>query len=833
MGESDGDSSQAQARPRTMATFQISPPSAFDFTKPEEWPKWIRRFERFRISSGLCEEPGVNQVNTLIYTMGDAADDIYATFGLSATDGEDYAIVKARFDSHFVAKRNVIFERAKFNRRKQEDGESVDSFITALYGLAEHCSYGALHDEMIRDRIVVGLKDDKLSEKLQLNAELTLKQAIDQARQSEAVKKQQAFMRSDFHDGDAPITANTDAVNTRPAGQGKPKAWWAKKKSGTTSSQSQQGNNSSQSQQQGCYRCGRTPGHARQNCPAKDARCRKCNRIGHYESVCRANVATVSADADAMDSLESAVDHVYLGEVSTNEHTKPWMVDMSLGSTPVRFKIDTGADVTVIPDNIYKKCQHECEPLGKPDKVLHGPGKAVLSVNGQFTGRLSRMNDKQPTEQQIYVVEGLHTPLLGRPAIEALNLVSRLDEVHTEGNYREEFPQLFQGLGHMDGEYRIELKPDARPFSLNTPRRVPLPLLPAVREELERMQELGVITPVDEPTDWCAGMVVVPKSQGKVRICVDLTKLNESVRREKHPLPTVEQTLGQIKGAQFFSKLDANSGFWQISLAPESRKLTTFITPLGRFCFNRLPFGISSAPEHFQKRMEQILEGLDGVLCKMDDILIYGNTQEEHDRRLNAVLHRIAQSGTTLNGAKCVFSKPEVIFLGQLLGKEGIKPDPAKIQGIKQMPAPTNITEVRRFLGMANQLGKFSPYLTEDTKPLRDLLTTESDWVWGDSQKESFEKVKNLLTTESVLVHYDPKKATTMSADASSYGLGAVLRQKQDNGEWMPVAYGSRAMTDTEQRYAQIEKEALATTWAPHEIFIHHFTCAREEPDHS
>ena len=127
-----------------------------------------------------------------------------------------------------------------------------------------------------------------------------------------------------------------------------------------------------------------------------------------------------------------------------------------------------------------------------------------------------------------------------------------------------------------------------------------------VKSELKRMEENGIISPVEGHTKWCAGMVVVPKAKGKVRICVDLTKLNESVLRENHPQPCVDYTLAQLAGAKIFSKLDANSGFWQISLSPESRPLTTFITPFGRFWFNRLPFGVASALEHFQKRMSQV-----------------------------------------------------------------------------------------------------------------------------------------------------------------------------------------------------------------------------------
>ena len=202
--------------------------------------------------------------------------------------------------------------------------------------------------------------------------------------------------------------------------------------------------------------------------------------------------------------------------------------------------------------------------------------------------------------QQIYVVQNLSRALLGRPAIQALNVVVLIEPVQGD-KVVEQFPELFKGLGKLKDSYKIKLREEATPFALTTPRRVPIPLLPKVKDELQRMETMGVITKIDEPTEWCAGMVVVPKRGGKVRICVDLTKLNESVCRERHILPSVEQTLAQIGGAKHFTKLDANSGYWQIELDPESAKLTTLITPFGRFCFNRLPFGITSAPEHFQR----------------------------------------------------------------------------------------------------------------------------------------------------------------------------------------------------------------------------------------
>ena len=216
------------------------------------------------------------------------------------------------------------------------------------------------------------------------------------------------------------------------------------------------------------------------------------------------------------------------------------------------------------------------------------------------------------------------------------------------------------------------------------------------------MLEVGVIKRVDEPTDWCAPMVVVPKLSGKVRICVDMTKLNANIKREVHPLPSVDYALGKIGNSKIFSKTDANSAFWQRKLSEESKLLTTFITPWGRYCCERLPYGISTGSEQFQKVMEETLEGL-GVECQIDDVLVHGETQQIHDERLQAVL----------NLDKCEFSKSEVKVLGNIVTANGISPDPEKIEAIVNLPGPKNIHEVRSFLRMANQLSKFTEHLAQ------------------------------------------------------------------------------------------------------------------------
>ena len=198
----------------------------------------------------------------------------------------------------------------------------------------------------------------------------------------------------------------------------------------------------------------------------------------------------------------------------------------------------------------------------------------------------------------------------------------------------------------------------------------------------------------------------------------------------------------------------------------------------------------------------------------MDDILVHGKDQGQHDTQLKAVLQRLQEAGLTLNPEKCQFSRNSVKFLGHLLDQEGIHPDSDKVAAIVQVQSPNDASTVRRFLGMANQMSKFCPNLAAKTELLRELLNKSNEWTWGEVQEKAFQDVKTSLSSKPILALYDPNKITTVAADASAYGLGAVLVQKQSAHKWKPVAYISRAMTLTEQRYPQIEKEALALTWA-------------------
>ncbi len=351
---------------------------------------------------------------------------------------------------------NVIFERAQFNSRRQHDGETVEAYITAVHKLAENCGFGLLKEELIRDRIVVGIRDKRLSEQLQMDSDLTLAKAIQKVRQSETVKKQQTILHSDIA-GD--IKANMDAINTKTKEQ---KQKWEQKPNNQT--------------QRECGRCGHKQKHAWKDCPARDAEGRKCKKKGHFAAVCRTGDAVGLRKVTEIQGDTDTDDYYFLGDIET-ETSEPWMERIQLNRENVEFKLDCGADVTSIPERLSKA--ERDGKLQKPKKRLLGPGRYPLKVKGCFKANMAAKG--HTTSQYIYIVSGLEHALLSRPALMALELVERVDAVmETEIDFRAAYPDVFQGLGKLKEPYHIELDQGATPVALSAPRRVPLPLRDAV-----------------------------------------------------------------------------------------------------------------------------------------------------------------------------------------------------------------------------------------------------------------------------------------------------------------------------------------------------------------
>ena len=270
-----------------------------------------------------------------------------------------------------------------------------------------------------------------------------------------------------------------------------------------------------------------------------------------------------------------------------------------------------------------------------------------------------------------------------------------------------------------------------------------------------------------------------------------------------------------------FSKVDLSHGYWHCKLDKASSYLTTFITPHGRYRWLRLPFGTKVSSEIFQRRLNDNLVGLKGVVCVAEDILIYGDSEEQHDSNLRNLLARCRENGLKLNKEKSMLHTSQLNFLGHVVTDKGLRPDLKKVEAILRMPNPTDVEAVRRLQGMITYLAKFLPRLSTIMEPIRRLTRQDCNWEWGEEQETAMSQLKRLLTTAPLLAYYDPAKKLTIQCDASSTGLGAALMQ-----EGKPLAYASRALSDREVGYAQIEKECLAIVFSLERF--HQYTFGRE-----
>ena len=566
-----------------------------------------------------------------------------------------------------------------------------------------------------------------------------------------------------------------------------------------------------------CKFCSYT--HKCGNCSAYGKKCKNCLKPNHFAKCCpnkSANIQkkSVKVDCDSSDSDQyyAADDTFFVGSVDTatststetqtassdvsnhefiisaigseSETKSEWTIDMETNGSNVRYKLDTGAQVNVLPKYQHNRLLQK--PKLKSTKVkLTAYNGTNIPVAGRCIVQIAHKKDRKVLVMFI-VAETSSPPILGFSTCGNLNLIKRVMVVKSKEkqlpSFISEFESCFGELGTLPKVYKIVVDPSVSPV-VHHPRRVPIAIQPKLKEELDRTESLGVISKVTEPTYWVSSLVIVHTPDGRIRVCLDPKDLNAAIKRSHLQSPTAEDIISKMSGARYFSKLDASSGYWQTKLDEESCKLLCFKSPFGRYKFNRLPFGVSNASEMFQMDTAEIIEGIEGVANAQDDIIVWGDTKEIHDQRVHSVLSRIEDSGLKLNREKCQFRVTQVTFFAHVLSGEGVYADPTKISAIIDMPVPKNKVELQRFLGMCNYLSKFIPDLANVTAPLRCLLEKDIPWHFEAEQENAVKKLKEMVTSAPVLKCFSPKDSIKVTCDASKLGLGAVLQQKEE-GQW-------------------------------------------------
>ena len=373
-------------------------------------------------------------------------------------------------------------------------------------------------------------------------------------------------------------------------------------------------------------------------------------------------------------------------------------------------------------------------------------------------------------------------------------------------------------LPEMKGDaFKVILKPDAQPYAQAKARKIPIPYMDQLKKQLDEMEHLGVISAHEEPSTWCHPIVIAPKKDSdELRICIDFTHLNKFIQREFHLSNSPFEAVTSIPAEElkYFCKFDARHGYWQIPLHPESRPLTCFITPFGRYVCNRAAFGISSISEWYNRRMDKVVSGLQGIRTIVDDVLVYAPTLSALKKRVHDFLDRCSMHGVTLRRSKSQIAVREADFGEFHLSETGIQCSFDLLKSIRDFPRPKNLTDLRSWFGLVNQLGNFSQEITQIMEPFHPLLQNNSCYLWLPEHEQAFNEAKRRLSSPPVLTYFAVNRPTLLATDASRlHGLGFVLLQMVD-GIWKPVQAGSRFLTPTESRYTMIELEALAACWA-------------------
>ena len=764
---------------------------------PEEEPisAYLERIELFFLAHGVAAE---KQVPTLLSTIGSKPYGFLRSLAAPKAPKElKYEEVVTMLKNHYEPPPLVIAERYRFHLRSQEVGETISEYVAELRRLATKCKFEDTTDfleESLRDRFVIGLRVESTRKRLLTEQKLTLLKAIEIAQSLETATKD-AQQQSEA------------SIHTTPAGK------------------------------EVCYRCGQS-GHRADNCMFKNSVCHCCSRKGHIRKVCKSSRQQyrthksypqkkdehyVDLDQEEehwidVEQTEEEVDNDLSIFTVGRTSTTPISVKLSIDAQPLVMELDTGAAVSIVSEEqlrkrLPNKKVRPCAIVLRTYTAEKIPllGEAQLSV--EYKGQKHTLT--------AYITRGAGPCLLGRDWLRKMQLdwkgivgvpVHSISSAQAElDTLLKRYQEVFvDGLGTMASVYAaLKLKKEASPKFFR-PRPIPFALREPVEQELSRLEQEGVLKKVMH-SKWAAPIVPVPKRDGKVRICGDYkVTINQAIDVDQYPLPRPTDLFATMAKGKSFSKLDLSQAYQQMQLDEQSAQYLTINTHLGMYQYTRLPFGVASAPAIFQRAMDEILQGIEGTVCYIDDILVTGSTDKEHLQRLEEVLRRLRDNGLRLKPEKCAFFQPSVEYLGHMIDPVGIHPLPSKLEAIVKAPPPKNVQQLRSFLGLLNYYSKFVRNLASLIHPLNQLLQHNVRWKWSAECIYAFESAKKELVSSQLLAHYDPDLPIKMAADASAYGVGAVISHVFPNGHEKPVAFASRTLSKSEQNYAQLEKEALA-----------------------
>lgn len=765
--------------------------SSFDHND-QDWSSYKSRLLQWFIANDIGENNDKSNIKRraiLLSALSEGTHKLASDLALpKPLEQTEFVEILSLLDNHFTPKRFGFAEKSTFYMAHQQAGETHTQWAARLRGLAAHCNFKNL-EEALLDKFIMGMLAGPERDKLfvQTQDDLSFSKAVDMAESIRCARQ-------------AAAAAQAGSGNQRP-----------------TSSEAVFAINNQRDKPVKCSVCGYTNHNANQ-CRFKNYNCKKCHRKGHLRKMCsfasRVNYVEESAVDDGDDGMAVCISNIRCLK------GKPMSEWVGVGGLSLEFEVDSGSAVSVISQNTYMKYFSNV-PLSITNKKLIGFNGGKIIINGLINLPVTYNN--MVNKIDFFIVQNEGPSLLGRdfirlfqlelaPVIKSISLQDKIGD-KVKGDLVGKFSKLFSGkLGAFNKfSVKLRLKPGSMPIFFKA-RPVPYSLKDKINLELDRLIELGILKPV-EHSEYASPIVPVLRKDGGIRICADYSvTINKQLIIDKYPLPTVNDLFSKLHGGVQFSKIDMSRAYNQFLLndKDESQNMTCINTHRGLFVFTRLVFGLSSAPAIFQRAIENLLAGLEGVITFLDDICVTGTDYEQHKQRLTEVLSRLENAGLAINESKCEFFQNEISYLGHIIDRKGIRKCNKKVSAILNAQKPNNLLQLQSFLGLTNYYRDFVPDASTVLSPLYELLTKNSKWEWNADHDESFKKIKMLLASDKTLAHYDQNATLILTVDASPCGLGAVLSQMCEDGLERPVSYASRTLTKTEKRYGQIQKEATA-----------------------
>ena len=722
-------------------------------------------------------------------------------------EDKTYKEIIAALKAHLEPQASVIVQRYKFDKLTKGTEQPASDFINEIRHLSEKCKFGTSLDERLRDKLVSGLCDDKMVTRLLSEGDsLTFAKACDICLQLEQNRK-------DTHNLLRGETTGIHKTEFKKKSSHEPKHPQAYR------------------QKNPCYRCNGS-NHKPDDCYFKNKTCNACHRQGHKEAACR----TKSKNRNVKQiSTASRDDEYQIMAISSKHKNGPIVVDLVLNGKPAQMEVDTGAATSLITEATWRN-------IDGASLQMKDNGPRILDYSGNAIPVLGYVDVPVELKEQSAVLPAIVVKkgscnLLGRDWLRHLQLdwksIFKIQRPEGQIDWAERFPEVFEDkLGKYVGpKAHITQLPNTEPVFLRE-RSLPLAIKEKVKEAIEGMVHDGILTQTNH-SRWATPIVPVVKKDGSVRICGDYRQtVNRHTACQSYPLPTLDDMLFKLAEGTRFSKLDLSQAYLQLSLDEQTSEMCTLNTPFGLYRMNRLPYGVSSSPAIFQRTMENLLKDVRNVVVYIDDIVAFGKTQREHDETVEMVLRKLADAGLILKKEKCKWNARSIVFLGHEVNEDGITPLRTKVDAIQEMRAPSDVSELKTFLGMVNYYHKFLPNPAAVLEPLHKLLRKDVLWEWKAAQRQAFGKIKELLSSSRVLTHFDPQKPLVLTVDASPHGIGAILSHRVGESE-NPIGYVSRSLNSAEKNYSQTELEALAIIFGVLKfqsyLYGHHFQI---ETDH-